>query len=358
MASLIQQRGLFYAQFFAKHQSPQRRQIPLHTRTKKTALILLRRLEDDYALGRFDPWALKEAAPIQLSTVADAVAAFLDTKAHLRHDTVRCFRSVLGLFLAFLGEKKPLAALTSAKVADFLATRSTGDVTRKNYLRHLRVFSRWLVAQEAVPKDFTAEVKVRRVPDRFPKYLTPEELDVLLGLIRSSRHHGWLGDVVEVTAFLGLRLGEVCALKWEAVDFHRGCLTVANGADFTTKSGKERTLPLPERALRVLADLKTTRNPATPKEYVFLTRNGARLNKDNLSHLFTRYRREAGLSDEISFHALRHTSASWLMMNGASIEAVRLYLGHSSITVTQKYAHLSPHAYAEQITSAMGKVGR
>ena len=52
MASLIQQRGLFYAQFFAKHQSPQRRQIPLHTRTKKTALILLRRLEDDCCASR------------------------------------------------------------------------------------------------------------------------------------------------------------------------------------------------------------------------------------------------------------------------------------------------------------------
>lgn len=364
MASLVERHGWYYAQFYAKHQIPQKKQVPLSTRTRRTALTLLRRMENDVALGLLDPWRMDHAAHVPvLRTLSEATAAFLDAKAHLRPDTVRCYASVLRLFAQHLAAELlrvpdvPLAALTPLHVQSFLSALTAGDVTRKTYLRQLRVFSSWLVKHKALKSDLTTDVQVRRVPDRFPKYFTPDDLARLLVLLHASPLHAWLADVVEVTAYLGLRLGEVCALRWGAVDFEARTLLVANSDGFATKSGKERVLPIPDAALVVLRRRHAEDDQARHREaFVFHAGGGEGLKKMSVSHLFTKYRRKAALAEDLSFHALRHTAASWLMMNGASIEAVRLYLGHSSITVTQKYAHLSRSVFAEQIHAAFRNV--
>ncbi len=91
-------------------------------------------------------------------------------------------------------------------------------------------------------------------------------------------------------------------------------------------------------------------------EYVFPNYGGTKLHKEYLSRRFKHFARLTGLPEFINFHSTRHTCASWLAQQGCSIEAIRRYMGHSSITVTQKYMHLSPDGFAEQIERAFGKV--
>ena len=60
------------------------------------------------------------------------------------------------------------------------------------------------------------------------------------------------------------------------------------------------------------------------------------------------------LPETVNFHTTRHTCASWLAQNGCGVEAIRLYLGHSSVRVTERYMHLSPDGFASQIKAAFG----
>ena len=138
-------------------------------------------------------------------------------------------------------------------------------------------------------------------------------------------------------------------LRWENVDLSLGCLTISNTEDFETESGKERALPLSDKARQIIQELQYS---GATDGYLFTLRNG-RISPCYVTHRFATFHKKAGLPDHITFHSLRHTSASWLVMNGASLEAVRMFLGHSSIEVTQLYAHLAPSVYAKQITEAL-----
>jgi len=358
MAALLNRNGWYYAQFYDRTRTPKRKQLPLHTRTRKTALRVLAKLEDQVAEGKLDPWATTVdpgLASSSIVTLGEAIAAFLAAKAHLRPAGLSSYATRLRLFERHVGAGLPLASLQSSHVAAFLNAAAVRDVTRRGYLMHLRVFFRWGVRIGALSSDVGGDVHLRRVPERAPCFLTPQELTHLLSTIRKGGRDGWMVPVVEATAFLGLRLGEACALTWQSVDLERARLTVSNTDTFTSKSGKERTLPLAPRPLAILQTLRAERTPSDPP-HVFLSsrRNGVYPNL--LSRRFCLYRRSAGLPEGLTFHSLRHTAASWLMMSGASIEAVRQYLGHSSIAVTQRYAHLSDASYFEQVSGALDRL--
>lgn len=130
------------------------------------------------------------------------------------------------------------------------------------------------------------------------------------------------------------------------MDLPRASLSVRNTDTFTTKAGKERTLPLGEPVLDVL------RGSERRGEFVFPNFSGAQLDRQQLSRRFKFYVRAAGLAEHVNFHTTRHTCASWLAQRGVGVEAIRAYLGHSSITVTERYMHPSPRSLAQQGAAA------
>lgn len=241
-------------------------------------------------------------------------------------------------------------------MASFIEGANVKPVTRHSYRRHLRVFFRWLVEQGALGDDPTVKVKLERAPMKHPHFLTPEDVQRICCAIEAPYRFGpkeaarWLLPIVRANVYLGLRLGEVVNLRWADVDLEGRSLTVRCTDTFTTKAAKERRLPLAKEPWLILSGM--TRD----HEYVFTNHSGEKLSGDHLSRTFKRYVRRAALSEDIDFHTTRHTAASWLMMQGASIEAVRQYLGHSSITVTQRYAHLSNAAFFNQVRGAFDRI--
>jgi site-specific recombinase XerD len=123
---------------------------------------------------------------------------------------------------------------------------------------------------------------------------------------------------------------------------------IQSNASFKTKQGKKRVLPLNDTALYIVE----SRHGKDTSEYVF-TLNGKKVFDGWLSHAFKRAVRSANLENgRLHFHSLRHTFATWLVQNGVSIYEVQNLLGHSSIAVTQVYAHLAP----SQLQSAVDKI--
>ena len=123
----------------------------------------------------------------------------------------------------------------------------------------------------------------------------------------------------------GARRSELSKLTWENVDFQGKTITFRN-----TKGKKDRAVPMTLELAHLLNSIP---------------RNGERVFPYNVSwftHLFRIYRKKAGIGEHLTLHSLRHTSATELLRSGVSIYTVQKLLGHSSISVTERYLHAIP----------------
>ena len=128
----------------------------------------------------------------------------------------------------------------------------------------------------------------------------------------------------------------------------RRLIRVVNQEGFLTKTGKSRAIPMNDDVFALLEALK---NREIESSLVF-TKNGRRLKQSYVEHKFKEYVRVAGLRDDLKFHSLRHTFATWLVQNGASIYEIQRLLGHSDIKTTQIYAHLA----ASELHSTVNRI--
>ncbi len=352
MATLLKRGDWYHLAFYDLTRQPARKQVPLRTKSEHEAVRLQVRLEDAYATGSFDPWAAtphtRRASNDRLEAAAEA---FIATRSNLSPYTIKKYRSVLGLLVEFLGGEADVHRITTEDVHRFLDNTPKRAITKRTYVTTLSPFFTWLNEGVGVENNPIQALRLERVPNKFPRFLSTADLERIVEAIRREEQLThveagtslWLLPIVQANVYLGLRAGELVNLRWEHVDLERRVLHVANTETFRTKSQRDRSLPLCQAVMQVLSSL----DARTP--YVFPSHTGGKLGRQYLSRRFKHFARLAGLSEEINFHATRHTAASWLAQAGCNIEALRLYMGHSSVTVTQKYMHLSQQTFAKEI---------
>ncbi len=153
-------------------------------------------------------------------------------------------------------------------------------------------------------------------------------------------------EAVRLSAYTGLRAGELRALRWRDVNFAAAKLTVRrtiSGGTLvdSTKSGRTREVPLADAALASLDRLSRRADFTGPDEYVICSRTGGRVEE---SALRRRYRRAQKAADipVLPWHGLRHTFGSLLAAGGEDLVTIKAAMGHSRITTTERYLHARP----------------
>jgi len=171
-------------------------------------------------------------------------------------------------------------------------------------------------------------IKLGKENNRRVRWLSEDEEVCLLGVL--SRNHQVL---VLVAVHTGMRKGEQLSLRWTDIDFHQRRLTIRE-----SKSGEARYIPLNEVAVAALQKHpKMIDNP-----YVFYGRNpGQPMHNGIKNNDWKRYLGEAGI-ENLKWHDLRHSFASRLVMRGVDLYTVSKLLGHQSLEMTGRYAHLAP----------------
>lgn len=172
-------------------------------------------------------------------------------------------------------------------------------------------------------------VRQRKEENGRIRFLSVEEEGVLRNVIRrlGDRHE----EELDIALNTGLRRSEQYGLTWDCVDFERRQLTVPR-----SKNGTARHIPLNDPAVTALRKLAVHRNGGP---YVFVNLRGARLQSSRF--WFDRAVATAALSD-FTWHCLRHTFASRLVMAGVDLRTVQELMGHKTIQMTVRYAHLAP----------------
>lgn len=175
-------------------------------------------------------------------------------------------------------------------------------------------------------------------PEGRLRWLSREEAAALVSAAKLHARRPHLPAFIRLALHTGCRKSELLGLQWRRVDFDRAMLRL--DAEHT-KAGRRRYVPLNDAALSALREMRAWCDDSLPgTEWVFATAGGR---MTTLQVGFVAACARAGIED-FKIHDLRHTCASWLVMAGTPLQVVKELLGHSSITVTERYAHLAPGA--------------
>jgi integrase/recombinase XerD len=278
------------------------------------------------------------------------LAAFLNyarVEKGLSTNTVLSYRRDLTKLLRHLQARHlSLAEVTREDVREFLQSLYTQGLNPRSVARCLaavRGFFRFLLNEGTIRQHPVIEVETPDLGRILPKYLSLEQVEVLLAQPDPTTPAG-LRDkaMLELLYACGLRVSELVSLRWEDFDANLGVLRCRG------KGGKERLIPVGKAALQAVESYVRQGRPRLVKHgsggeaasYLFLNHRGKKLSRVGFWKIIKAYGRAAGIGTPLTPHLLRHSFATHLLERGADLRSIQLMLGHSDISTTQVYTHV------------------
>ena len=157
-------------------------------------------------------------------------------------------------------------------------------------------------------------------------------LEIVLKKVKNKN----LIPIYKLLFYTGLRANELLSLHWSNVDLAVKIISIKNENGFQTKTQIDKILPINEKAFKIFANLYQLNDYGL----VFI-KNSIKLNVDYVSKQFKKAIKETNLNQNLHLHSLRHSFASNLIANGASLYHVSKLLSHSRISTTEKYSHVN-----------------
>jgi len=280
------------------------------------------------------------------SSAKDVLRLFLDylsVEKGLSANTLLSYSRDLRKFFLFLDiQKTDWARADESVLTLFIHRQSQAGLQARSQARlisALRSFYRFLLLDGLVPRDPTADLTSPKTWLSLPKFLTVDEAARLVLQPDERDLHG-LRDraMLEVLYATGMRVSELVQLRPNDVNLDAGHVILRG------KGGKERVVPLGRAAAALTRRYLEEARPQLqkkPAEALFLTQLGQPFTRQGIWKMLRQYARKAGLEAKISPHILRHSFATHLLERGADLRSVQLMLGHSQITTTQIYTHVS-----------------
>ena len=268
---------------------------------------------------------------------------YLAVEKGLAANTIQSYARDVRKLTDFLAARKaPLARAGEDTLVAFIQGESRAGLSARSMARlvsALRSFFRFLALSGLIKRDPTSRLTTPSTWLALPKFLTVDEAAALLRAPDDRKPRGVRDRaMLEVLYGAGLRVSELAALKQAEINLGEGFL-VCRG-----KGGKERVVPLGRSACdavqRYLAEARPLDDPGGRDE-VFLSRRGRPFTRQGVWKMLREHAGRAGLSARISPHVLRHSFATHMLERGADLRSVQLMLGHSQITTTQIYTHVS-----------------
>jgi len=216
------------------------------------------------------------------------------------------------------------------------------DTTTARKVASIKSFFGFLSENSIITEDPTESLGSPRVGRTLPKFLPKEDVTLLLDTAYKSGSNEGQRDAVimELLYATGLRVGELVSLDLQDVDLSESYIRCMG------KGSKERIVHLYPKALEELRRyLKSARiallGHRRTEPSLFVNHRGERLTRQWVWTILKTYGQKAGIEQNITPHTLRHSFATHLLQNGASLRHVQELLGHSSISTTQVYTHLT-----------------
>lgn len=266
---------------------------------------------------------------------------YIRSERGLSPHSIDAYTRDLTQFVSFLKRQNLPSAKTITKdhILQFLGelrTRYASASVARCYMT-VKVFFRFLKRESCIERNITLYMDSPKMWQLLPQVLSEREVDALLAAPDPETDLGQRDRAILHTLYSsGLRVSELCGLKLYDVD-----------DDFVRvmgKGGKERVVPIGRRAIAAIdAYLSGSRSKfdSDRNQALFVTQRGKPVERVLVWNLVKKYAKAAGIQKNISPHTLRHSFATHLLDNGADLRVIQEMLGHSSISSTDRYTHVS-----------------
>jgi site-specific recombinase XerD len=288
------------------------------------------------------------------TTLSTYISEFVATKQTegLSAKTISWYRWLLEKFSEAAGNPC-LADLTIASAREFIAGLQSRNSRYENhpkahpqpgglsvytisaYVRTLKVFSRWLLEEGYTKADLFARLKIPRTPDTIIDVLTDDEINRILDSINPASVIGArLYAIVLLLLDTGIRASELCDLTLAHTDLTDNVVKVMG------KGKKERLVYFSPATKKAIHRYLSIYRPESTCDRLFLSDDGTPLTYNGLRLIFLRLGIKANIP-RLHLHLLRHTFAVRYLMNGGDLMSLKRLLGHTEISTTSLYLHLT-----------------
>jgi len=272
---------------------------------------------------------------------------YLQLEKNSSQYTLSSYEKIVEQFIAFM-EQQEITSFSSVSYSDvrlYLTTLHDKQLSRRSVSKHIsciRSFYRFLMRENVAKDNPFALASLPKKESLIPRFLYKEELEQLFGISKLDTALGQRNQaLLELLYATGIRVSECCNLKLNDIDYQIGTILV------TGKGNKQRYVPFGNFAGKALQTYiedgrnKLLINGNSTEDKVFLNFRGTQLTPRGVRVILSKLIEESSITSKIHPHMLRHSFATHLLDNGADIRSVQELLGHSNLSSTQIYTHVT-----------------
>ena len=281
---------------------------------------------------------------MNLTTYFKDFENFLKLERNLSVNTIKSYRSDLKKLEFYLSKTsaKKLSFIDPDIVRGFLYEQSkrVSAKTQGRIISTLKTFFNFLVLEKLINDSPIENIDYPKIDSKIPLVLTTDEIDKLISCAFSKKFGLRNQTIIEIMYSCGLRVSELTEMKISNIFFDESLIKILG------KGNKERFIPLSSTAKKLLYNYITynRKNLSQDKQsidIVFLNNRGKKLTRVMVYNIINDAALEAKINKKISPHTLRHSFATHLIENGASIISIQKMMGHENVVTTEKYLHVN-----------------
>jgi integrase/recombinase XerC len=277
-----------------------------------------------------------------MEELIDKYIEYLDIEKGASHHTLRNYRKDLIDFREFIGSVD-INRIDNIYIRGYLGVLYKRKNKKSTILRRLssiRSFFRFLVNKGYINKNPAVLVSSPKKENRLAKFASVDEIFRLLSIPDDNNPLGARNKaILELLYATGMRVSELTNLKIGNVDLNSMIVKVYG------KGRKERIIPIGSKARNSLKVYLSLRNTLLKNNedigWLFLNYRGGRLTSRSVRRMLNRYILESAITKRLTPHSIRHSFATHLLDAGADLRSIQELLGHSSLSTTQRYTHVS-----------------
>lgn len=268
----------------------------------------------------------------------DGFLAYLQVERRMSAHTLDAYRRDLDALNAWASahDVEDLAAVYTDQLRQFVASEHRRGLSPKSLQRRLsacRSFYTWLLKHGRIAASPATGLRAPKAPRKLPQVLDVDEAVQLVELPTDAPLGLRDRAVLELLYSSGLRVSELCTLRWRDLDLTDGLVTVLG------KGGKQRSVPVGSHARRALEDWRRD-SAGQPTNFVFPGRGDGAITARAVQLRLRQLAQRQGLFKRVHPHLLRHSFASHVLESSGDLRSVQELLGHADISTTQIYTHL------------------
>lgn len=256
-------------------------------------------------------------------------------------NTINSYANELKKFKKYFINKKSLKNLNNKDIKDYVQSISGGESSKSlaHAISTLKSFYKFLLTQKYVKNNPLDNIVQPKIKKDLPKVLSEEEVERLLD-IKLTNHYSYRNKaMLEMMYSSGLRVSELINLRVTDIDLEMELVRIFG------KGSKERVIPLGDYAVDALTEYLTYHRQSLLKKqdsnYLFLSSRGDKMTRQAFFKIMKKIAKDQGIKTDFSPHTLRHSFATHLLKHGADLRSIQELLGHSDVSSTQIYTHIT-----------------